>query len=117
MLAAGPELLPLIVEAPQPPVEPAGGAFEKRAAQPGMAFEDAAGGHAGDRAHQLDRIPDGVGDRVEVRVPDIASPGIVLQRGVAGRMKSDRHVELFERAPERLTRFIVQVLAVDRTVW
>ena len=32
-------------------LEPAGGAFEKGAAQPGMAFEHAAGGHAGDRTH------------------------------------------------------------------
>src|SRR2546428_1795444 len=76
VLAAGAELLPLVVEPPQPPVEPAGGAFEKRAAEPGMALENAARGHAGDGAHQLDRIADGVGDRLEVCVADVAPPGV-----------------------------------------
>src|SRR5437773_9801417 len=42
MLAARAELLPLVVEPPEPPGEPARGAFEKRAAQPGMALEDPA---------------------------------------------------------------------------
>src|SRR5881409_57219 len=114
MLAPRPELLPLVVEPPEPPVEPAGRALEERAAQPGMALEDTARGHAGDRAHQLDRIADGVGDRVEVGVADVAPAGVVLERGIAGRMESDRDVELLERAPERLARFVVQVLPADR---
>src|SRR3989441_11578714 len=97
MLAAGPELLPLVIEPPQPPAEPSGGAFEEGAAQPGVALEDSAGGHASDGPHQLDWIANGMGDRVEVGVPDEAPPGIVLERGVAGRMKSDRYVELLER--------------------
>src|SRR3989449_3535859 len=114
MLAAGPELLPLVIEPPQPPAEPSGGAFEEGAAQPGVALEDSAGGHASDGPHQLDWIANGMGDRVEVGVPDEAPPGIVLERGVAGRMKSDRHVELLERGPQRLARLVVQMLAVDR---
>src|SRR5439155_819297 len=77
VLAAGAELLPLVVEAPQPPVEPAGGAFEKRAAKPRVALQDAARRHAGDGPHQLDRIADGVGDRLEVGVADVAPPGVV----------------------------------------
>src|SRR5262249_59227099 len=92
VLAAGAELLPRIVEAPQPPVEPASGAFEKRAAQPRMALEDAARRHAGERSHQLDGIADGMGDRVEVGVTDVAAPGVILERAVAGRMEADRHV-------------------------
>src|SRR3989449_10848514 len=114
MLAAGPELLPLVIEPPQPPAEPSGGAFEEGAAQPGVALEDSAGGHASDGPHQLDWIANGMGDRVEVGVPDEAPPGIVLERGVAGRMKSDRYVELLERGPQRLARLVVQMLAVDR---
>src|SRR2546422_10982731 len=89
------------MEPPQPPAEPSGGAFEEGAAQPGVALEDSAGGHASDGPHQLDWIANGMGDRVEVGVPDEAPPGIVLERGVAGRMKSDRHVELLERGPQR----------------
>src|SRR3989475_7781797 len=114
MLAAGPELLPLVIEPPQPPAEPSGGAFEEGAAQPGVALADSAGGHASDGPQQLDWIANGMGDRVEVGVPDEAPPGIVLERGVAGRMKSDRHVELLERGPQRLARLVVQMLAVDR---
>src|SRR5436190_3095479 len=114
VLAARAELLPLVVEPPEPPVEPAGGALEEGAAQPGMALEDAAGGHAGDRSHQLDGVANGVRDRVEVRVADVAPSGVVLERRVAGRMKPDRHVELLERAPQRVARLVVQVLAVDR---
>ena len=64
-----------------------------------MAFEDSAGRHAGDRAHQFDRVADRVRDRVEIGVPDITGAGIVLQRGVAGRMKADRHIELFQCIP------------------
>src|SRR5215471_10151024 len=68
MLAARAELFPLVVEPPEPPVEPAGSAFEKGAAQPGVAFEYAASGHAGDRTHQLNRIADRMRDRVEIGV-------------------------------------------------
>src|SRR4030095_6839510 len=104
MLAAGAELLPLVIEPPQPPVEPASSPFEKSAAQPRVPIEDSAGGHAGDGPHQLDRIANGMGNRVKVGVPDEAPPGIVLERGVAGRMKPDRHVELTQRTPHRLPR-------------
>src|SRR5207245_7109200 len=114
MLAAGAELLPLVIEPPQPPVEPSGRAFEEGAAQPRVSLEDARGGHAGDGPHQLDRIANGMGDRVEVGVADEAPAGIVLERGVAGRMKSDRHVELLQGTPQRLARLVVQMLAVDR---
>ena len=38
-------------------------------------------------------------DRVEVGVPDIAPPGVVFQRGIAGRMKTDWHIEFFEQIP------------------
>ena len=79
-----------------------------------MALQHAAGRQAGDRAHQLDRVADRMRDRVEIGVPDIAPPGIVLERGVAGRVEADRHVELFERVPQRLDRVVVQMLAVDR---
>src|SRR5262249_59497780 len=101
VLAAGADLFPLTVQPPQPPVEPSGGAFEECTAQPGMAFENTAGGHARDGSHQLDWIANGMRDRVEVCVPDVASSGIVLERGVAGRMKADRHAELSQRTPER----------------
>ena len=50
-------------------------------------------------AHQLDRVADGMRDRVEIGMPDIAPPRVVLQCGVAGRVKADRHVEFFERVP------------------
>src|SRR5262245_4070121 len=113
VLAAGPELLPLVVEPPQPPVQPPGRPFEERAAQLRVAVEDAAGGHARDRAHELDRVANRVGDRVEIGVPDVALPGVVFERGVAGRMEADGHVELFELVPERLARRVVEVLAVD----
>src|SRR5262249_56906023 len=114
VLAAWTELLPLFVEPPEPPGEPAGRAFQEGAAQPRMALEDAARRHAGDRAHQLDRVADGVGDRVKGRVTDVAPTGVVLERRVASRMEPDRHVELFQRAPQRVARLVVQVLAVDR---
>src|SRR5437867_11767652 len=114
MLAARAELIPPVIEPPHPPVEPAGSAFEEGAAKPRMSLEDAAGGQAGDGPHQLDRIANGMGDRVEVGVADEAPPRIVLERSVAGRMESDRHVELFLRAPQRLDRLLVQMLAIDR---
>src|SRR5438093_1547525 len=41
MLAARAELLPLVIEPPQPPVEPSGGAFEESAAEAGVSLEDA----------------------------------------------------------------------------
>src|SRR5258705_3989428 len=43
MLAARAELLPLVIEPPEPPVEPSGGAFEEGAAEPRVTLEDAAG--------------------------------------------------------------------------
>src|SRR5262245_54495945 len=113
-LAARAELLPLVVQPPQPPVEPSRRALEERAAEAWVPFEDSAGRHAGDGAHQLHRIANGMGDRVEVGVPDVPSPGVVLERRVAGRMKSDRHVELLQRRPQRLARWVVQMLAIDR---
>src|SRR5207249_3253634 len=64
--------------------------------------------------HQLDRVAYRVGDRVEVGVADVAPPGIVLEGRVAGRMKSDRHIELLQRAPQELAGLIVQILAVDQ---
>src|SRR5580692_7034422 len=54
-LAAGSEFLPLIVEPPQPPVEPPRRSFEERGPQFGMAFEDATGGKAGDRPNAMPR--------------------------------------------------------------
>src|SRR5580693_10157795 len=79
-----------------------------------MAFEDATGGKAGDRPHQLDRVADRMGDRMEIGVPDIAPPGIVPQRSGASRMKPDRHIEPLEFVPEWLAGLVVQMLAVDR---
>src|SRR4051812_6711851 len=66
VFAAGTIFLPLIIEAPQPPVQPSRGAFEKCAAQLRVAFEYAAGRHARDGTHQLDRIADRMCDRKEV---------------------------------------------------
>jgi hypothetical protein len=40
-----------------------------------------------------------MGDWVKIGMADIAPPGIVLERGVAGRVEADRHVELFKRVP------------------
>jgi len=64
-----------------------------------MSLEHAAGGHAGEGPHQLYRVADGVRDRMEIGVSDIAPPGIILEGGVAGRMIADRHVEPFELVP------------------
>src|SRR5262249_15848016 len=114
VLAARPELLPLVVEPPEPPGEPARGAFEEGAAQPRVALADAARRHAGGRAHQLARVADSGGDRMEVRVADIAPTGVVLERRVTRRMEPDRYVQLFQRAPQGVARFVVQVLTVDR---
>ena len=99
MLAAGPELLPLVVKPPQPPVDPAGRPFKERTAQLRVAFKNAAGSHAGDSAHQFDRVADGMSNRVKIGVADITRPGIVLKRTVAGWMKADRHIEPFELVP------------------
>src|SRR6516165_12263840 len=101
-LAARAKLLPLVVEPPEPPIEPAGGAFEKSAAQLGVAFEHAAGGHAGDRTHQLNRIADRMRDRVEIGVADITPAGVVSQRGLAGWMEADGHAEPLDLGPQRL---------------
>src|SRR5215467_5594847 len=102
MLAARAELFPLIVEPPEPPVEPAGSAFEKGAAQPGVAFEHAAGGHAGDRTHQLNRVADRMRDRVEIGVADITPAGVVPERGLAGWMEANRHAEPLDLGPQWL---------------
>ena len=98
-LAARSELLPLIVEPPEPPIEPPRRPFEEGAAQSRVTIEHAAARQAGERPHQLDRVAEGVGDRVKIGVPDITSPGIVLERRRAGRMEPDRHVEPFEFVP------------------
>src|SRR4029453_13356109 len=112
MLEARAELLPLIVEPPEPPVEPSGGALEEGAAQPGMAFQNSAGRHARAGPHQLDRIANGVSDRVEVGVSHVAAPGVVLQRAVPGRMKSDRHLGILQGAPKRIAGPAVKMLTV-----
>ena len=52
-------------------------------------------------------------DRVEIGVPDVPPPRIVPERGRAGWMKADRHVEVFELVPQRFTDLVVQMLAVD----
>src|SRR5205809_691993 len=76
--------------------------------------QGAAGRDAGDRAQQLDRVANGVGDRVDIRVPDVAPPGVVPGRGVDGWMEPDRHAQLLQRVPQRIACLVVQVLAVDR---
>jgi hypothetical protein len=45
-----------------------------------MAFEDAAGRHARDRAHELDRVANRMRHRLEVAVPDVSLPSVVLER-------------------------------------
>src|SRR6516162_8052693 len=99
MFATGTEFLPLIVEAPQPPIEPTGRAFKKRGTQPRVPFENAASSEAGDRSHQFHWIADRMRNRVKIRVPDIPRPSIVLQRGITGRMKANRHIEFLQRIP------------------
>jgi len=69
-----------------------------------MALEDAAGRHAGDRTHQFDGVADRVRDRVEIRMTDIAPPGVVSERSRPGRVKADRHVEIFEFVPKGVRR-------------
>jgi hypothetical protein len=48
-----------------------------------------------------------MGDRVEIGMPDEAPPGIVPERGGAGRMKPDRRIEPLELVPQRLARLVV----------
>src|SRR5262249_60841883 len=100
VLEARADRLPLVVQPPEPPVEPSGCTLEERAAQARMPLEDAARRHARDGAHQLDRVADGVRDRMEIRMADVAAAGVVLERGVAGRVEPDPHAEGLQRAPQ-----------------
>jgi hypothetical protein len=63
--------------------------------------EHAAGGHAGDRNHQLNRIADRMRDRVEIGVADITPAQSAAASAVASRI--ERHPGLrcafLERAP------------------
>src|SRR5439155_26848081 len=44
----------------------------------------------------------------------IAARDVVAQRRLAGRMEADRHLELLDRAPERLEPRVVDVPTADR---
>jgi hypothetical protein len=78
-----------------------------------VAFEHAAGGHAGDRTHQLNRIADRMRDRVGIGVADITSAGVVPQRGLAGWMEAERRAEPLDLGAQRLAGLVVQVLPID----
>jgi hypothetical protein len=76
-----------------------------------MAFEHAAGGHAGNCTHQLNRIADRVRDRMEIGVADITPAGVVPQRSLASRMEADRHGGPLDLGPQWLAGLVVQSAA------
>ena len=49
--------------------------------------------------HQLDRVTNGVGNRMKIGVHDIAPSRVVPQRSGAGWMEADRCVQLLELGP------------------
>src|SRR5204863_4542958 len=108
-LRARSELLPRLVEAPEPPRQPSAGAFEEGAAQPRMPLEHAAGGETGERKHQLDGVAARDADDTAVGMIEIASRDVVAQRGLARGVKANRHRELLDRVPERLELRIMDV--------
>src|SRR5439155_774746 len=108
------ELLPRLVEPPEPPREPAARALEERAAKPGMPLEHAAGGHAREGEHQLHRVAGCHADDAPVRMIQVAPGDVVAQRGLARRVEADRDLELLDRAPEGLELRVVDVAAVHR---
>src|SRR6267143_2139075 len=110
-LRAGAELLPGLVEAPEPPGEPAARALEEGAAQPGVTFEHAPGGEAREGEHELHRIAPGAADDASVRVVEETVGDVVAQRGLPGRVEPDGHAELLDRVPERLELWFVDVVA------
>src|SRR5439155_2344 len=95
--------LPVLVEPPEEPRQPAAVALEERDAQAREALEDAAGRHRGDGGHQFDWIVEPAGDgrarRREVAVDEVRV-GVVVRR----RMKADRDVQALGLGPERIHR-------------
>src|SRR5207302_7657819 len=108
------ELLPHLVQTPEPPREPAARPFEKRAAQPRVALQHAAGGEAREGEHQLHRVAAGDTDDASVRVIEIAPRDVVAERGLPGRVEADGHLELLDRVPEGLEFRVVDVASADR---
>ena len=113
-LRAGPELLPRLVEPPEIPGQPPARALEEGAAEPRVALEHAARGHAAEGHHQLDGISAGHADDAAVRGVQVPAGDVVAERGLAGRVKAHGHAQLLDRAPQLLEGGIVDVAAVDR---
>src|ERR1700720_2878079 len=82
---------PRPAEPPEVPRQPPARALEERAAQPRVPLEDAAGGHAAEGHHQLDRVAARHPDDAAVRGVEVAAGDVVAQRGLPGRVKAHRH--------------------------
>src|SRR4029077_15035418 len=113
-LRARPELLPGLVQTPEPPREPAARALQEGAAQPRVPLEDPAGREAGEGEHQLHRVARGRADDAPVRMIEIAPRDVVTERVLPGWVEADGHLELLDRRPERLEFRIMNVASADR---
>src|SRR5213083_2854394 len=87
------ELFPRLVQAPEPPREPAAGALEEGAPQPGVPLEHPARREAGEGQHELHRIAPGHADDAPVRMVQIPARDVVAQRGLPGAWQRQRGSE------------------------
>ena len=113
-LRARPELLPRLVEPPEIPRQPAARALEERAAQPRVPLQHAAGGHAAEGHHQLDRVAPRHADDPAVRRVDVAARDVVTQRRLPRRVEAHGHAQLLDRVPQRLELGAMDMASVDR---
>src|SRR5215471_9176963 len=100
--------LPVLVHAPEQERYPAAIALEERDTQAGMTLEDAARAERAGREHLLDRM------RVDVLEHRVGAELLAdLAQGRPGALvKSERHLQLLERGPQRLVVRVVPVAVV-----